>query len=47
MNSIRFQSGKQNHYEYLRAIHQGNDKAYLDEKNLRRDQYILPLNAIQ
>ena len=38
---------KQNHYEYLRAIHEGNDKAYSDEKNRRREQYIIPLNAIQ
>ena len=37
----------QNHYEYLRAIHEGNDEAYRDEKNRRRDQYIVPLKAIQ
>jgi len=38
---------KSNHYEYLRAIHEGNDKAYADEKNRRREQYIVPLIAIQ
>jgi len=37
----------QNHYEYLRAIHSGNDAAYMDEKNRRREQYIVPLLAIQ
>ncbi len=37
----------QNHYEYLRAIHAGNDEAYLAEKNRRREQYIAPLKAIQ
>ncbi len=38
---------KQNHYDYLRAIHEGNDRAYLEEKNRRREQYILPLKAVQ
>ena len=37
----------QNHYEYLRAIHEGNDEAYTAEKNRRREQYIVPLKAIQ
>lgn len=37
----------QNHYEYLREIHAGNDAAYQAEKNRRREQYIKPLNAIQ
>ena len=37
----------QNHYEYLRAIHSGNDKAYAEEKDRRREQYIVPLKAIQ
>ena len=37
----------QNHYEYLRAIHEGNDEAYAAEKNRRREQYIVPLKAIQ
>ena len=36
-----------NHYEYLREIHQGNDVAYVAEKNRRREQYITPLKAIQ
>ncbi len=36
----------QNHYEYLRAIHAGNDTAYNEEKERRRQQYITPLKAI-
>ena len=37
----------QNHYDYLREIHAGNDEAYRAEKNRRREQYIKPLKAIQ
>ena len=37
----------QNHYDYLREIHAGNDAAYTAEMNRRREQYIAPLNAIQ
>ena len=37
----------QNHYDYLREIHQGNDEAYRVEKNRRREQYITPLKNIQ
>ena len=37
----------ENHYDYLREIHEGNDEAYLAEKNRRREQYIKPLEAIQ
>ncbi len=37
----------QNHYDYLREIHDGNDQAYVSEKNRRREQYIKPLKAIQ
>lgn len=37
----------QNHYEYLREIHAGNDSAYTAEKNRRREQYINPLKNIQ
>ncbi len=37
----------QNHYEYLRAIHEGNDAAYMEEMNRRREQYITPLLNIQ
>ena len=33
----------QNHYDYLREIHAGNDAAYLAEKDRRREQYIKPL----
>lgn len=32
-----------NHYEYLRTIHEGNDEGYRAERNRRREQYILPL----
>ena len=35
-----------NHYDYLKEIHQGNDKAYAAEKDRRRDQYIVPLKQI-
>lgn len=37
----------QNHYEYLRVIHSGNDAAYNAERDRRRQQYIMPLNEIQ
>ena len=37
----------QNHYEYLRTVHEGNDAAYIAEKNRRREQYILPLKEIK
>ena len=37
----------QNHYDYLREIHAGNDEAYKAELDRRRDQYIVPLQAIQ
>ncbi|MBQ7415493.1 MAG: Na/Pi cotransporter family protein [Oscillospiraceae bacterium] len=36
----------QNHYDYLREIHAGNDAAYADEKDRRREQYIKPLKEI-
>lgn len=36
-----------NHYDYLRDIHSGNDAAYAAEKNRRREQYIKPLKDIQ
>ena len=36
----------QNHYDYLREIHSGNDVAYKAEKDRRREQYIKPLKAI-
>lgn len=35
-----------NHYDYLREIHQGNDDAYNRERQNRRNQYIMPLEAI-
>ena len=37
----------QNHHEYLREIHAGNDTAYLSEREHRREQYIKPLKEIQ
>ena len=37
----------QNHYDYLREIHAGNDAAYNAEKDRRREQYITPLKMIQ
>ena len=37
----------QNHYDYLREIHAGNDAGYRAELDRRREQYITPLNAIQ
>ena len=33
----------QNHYDYLREIHEGNDAAYMAEMERRREQYITPL----
>ena len=36
----------QNHYDYLREIHAGNDAAYNAEKSRRREQYITPLKEI-
>ena len=36
----------QNHYDYLREIHAGNDVAYLAERERRREQYIKPLKEI-
>ena len=38
---------KQNHYDYLREIHSGNDAAYMAEKDRRREQYITALKAIR
>jgi phosphate:Na+ symporter len=37
----------QNHYDYLREIHAGNDVAYLAERERRREQYIKPLKDMQ
>jgi len=37
----------QNHHDYLREVHEGNDKDYRSEKKRRREQYIKPLNEIQ
>ena len=37
----------QNHHEYLREIHSGNDVAYMSERERRREQYIKPLKEIQ
>ena len=37
----------QNHHDYLREVHTGNDQEYRAEKKQRREQYINPLNEIQ
>jgi phosphate:Na+ symporter len=37
----------QNHHEYLREIHSGNDVAYMAERERRRGQYLKPLKEIQ
>lgn len=37
----------QNHYDYLREIHEGNDEHYRMEKNRRRDQFIAPLKELK
>ena len=37
----------QNHHEYLREIHSGNDVAYMADRERRRSQYIKPLKEIQ
>ena len=37
----------QNHYDYLREIHQGNDTSYREERDRRREQYIKKLKEIQ
>ena len=37
----------QNHHDYLREIHQGNDSDYRTERNRRREQYVTPLMEIQ
>ena len=37
----------QNHHDYLREIHSGNDVAYMSERERRREQYIKPLKEIQ
>ena len=37
----------QNHHDYLRELHQGNDEVYRAERNRRREQYIKPLKEIQ
>ena len=36
----------QNHHDYLREIHAGNDVAYMAEREIRREQYIKPLKDV-
>lgn len=36
----------QNHYDYLKEIHKGNDAAYIAELEARREQYITPLKNV-
>ncbi len=38
---------QQNHYDYLRDIHVGNDAAYKAERLRRHEQYIAPLKKLQ
>ena len=33
----------QNHHEYLRTVHQSSETSYLDQKEMRHQQYIVPL----
>ncbi len=37
----------QNHYDYLRELHTGNDMDYRMQRTLRREQYIKPLEELQ
>ncbi len=37
----------QNHYDYLKEVHEGNDESYRTEKNRRREQYLKPLKEIR
>ena len=37
----------ENHYDYLKEVHAGNDEAYNAERKRRRDQYIVPLRQLQ
>ena len=37
----------QNHYDYLREIHSGNDVAFNEARAKRREQYIKPLKEMQ
>ena len=37
----------QNHYDYLREIHSGNDIAFNEARAKRREQYIKPLKELQ
>ncbi len=36
-----------NHHEYLHEIHSGSDNDYRDQREQRREQYLLPLRDIQ
>ena len=38
---------QENHYDYLRQLHSGNDAFYASELNRRREQYITPMTQIQ
>jgi phosphate:Na+ symporter len=37
----------QNHHDYLKAIHSGNDAGFNNARIMRREQYITPLKNIQ
>ena len=36
-----------NHHEYLRTIHQSSEKSYLNQKEMRYQQYIIPLLEVK
>jgi hypothetical protein len=37
----------QNHHDYLKEIHSGNDAGFNNARIMRREQYITPLKNIQ
>ena len=37
----------QNHHDYLRSIHQSSETSYVNQKEMRRQQYIVPLLEIK
>jgi hypothetical protein len=36
-----------NHHEYLRSIHQSSEVSYLNQKEMRHQQYIVPLLEVK
>jgi len=37
----------ENHHQYLEALHSSGDRSYLGEQELRRQQYLVPLEKIE